>query len=135
MNTKGGAGRKIAGMFGICERSYQTTGRSGSRGWLGPTRARQSVSDQVDLRHPRIGDTTDIKGLSPGCFCSIHPGKPCRQGPERARAYPMIGAHDFDVSPLHTLGAVEAAYQTILREAEGLIEWRERRQIDGEANI
>ena len=90
MNTKGGPGGKAAGMFGTCERSYQTTGRSGSRGWLGPTRAQQSVSDQVDLRHPRIGDTTDVKGLSPGSFYSIHPRK--RQGPERAQAYPMIRA-------------------------------------------
>ena len=127
MNTRGGPGRKIAGMFGVYERSYQTKGRSGSRGWLGTTHAQQSVSDQVDLRHPRIGDTTDVKGLSPGSFCSIHPGKRYLQGPERAQAYPMIGAHDFGVSPLHTLGEVEAAYQTILREAEHLIERRERR--------
>ena len=127
MNTRGGPGRKIAGMFGTCERSYQTTGRSGSQGWLGTTHAQQSVSDQVDLRHPRIGDTTDVKGLSPGCLYSIHPGKRYRQGPERAQTYPMIGAHDFAVSPLHTLGEVEAAYQTILREAGGLVERRERR--------
>ena len=85
------------------------------------------MSDQVDLRHPRIGDTTDVKGLSPGCLYSIHPGKRYRQGPERAQAYPMIGAHDFAVSPLHILGEVEAAYQTILWEAGGLVERRERR--------
>ena len=91
MNTSDGSARAIAGMFGVYERSYQTTGRSGSVGWLGPTRAQQSVSDQVDLRHPRIGDTTDGKGLSPGSFYSIHPGKRYRQGPERAQAYPMIG--------------------------------------------
>ena len=127
MNTSDGSARAIAGMFGVYERSYQTKGRSGSRGWLGTTRAQQSVSDQVDLRHPRIGDTTDVKGLSPGSFYSIHPGKRYRPGPERAQAYPMIGAHDFAVSPLHTLGEVEAAYQTILREAEHLIERRERR--------
>ena len=107
---------------------FPSTGRSGSVGWLGTTRSQRSVSDQVDLRHPRIGDTTDVKGLSPGCFYSIRPRKRYRQGPERAQAYPMIGgAHDFDISPLHILGEVEAAYQTILREAEGLIERRERR--------
>ena len=127
MNTRGGSARAIAGMFGVYERSYQTKGRSGSQGWLGTTRAQQSVSDQVDLRHPRIGDTTDVKGLSPGSFYSIHPGKRYRQGPERTQAYPMIGAHDFGVSPLHTLGEVEAVYQTILQEAEGIIEQRERR--------
>ena len=127
MNTSDGSARAIAGMFGVYERSYQTKGRSGSQGWPGTTRARQSVSGQVDLRHPRIGDTTDVKGLSPGSFYSIHPGQRYRQGPERSQAYPMIGAHDFDVSPLHTLGEVEAACQTILREAEGLIERRERR--------
>ena len=127
MNTSDESARAIAGMFGVYERGYQTKGRSGSAGLIGPTRAQQSVSDQVDLRHPRIGDTTDVKGLSPGCFYSIHPGKRFRQGPERAQAYPMIGARDFDVSSLHTLGEVEEAYQTILREAEGLIERRERR--------
>ena len=127
MNTSDGSARKIAGMFGTYERSYQTSGRSGKRGWLGTSRDRQSVSDQVDLRHPRIGDTMRVKGLSPGCFYSIHPGKRYRQGPERAQAYPMARAHDFDVSPLHTQGEVEAAYQTILREAEHLIERRERR--------
>ena len=126
MNTSDGSARKIAGMFGTYERSYQTSGRSGSRGWLGTTRDKQSVSDQVDLRHPRIGDTMRVKGLSPGCFYSIHPGKRYRQGPERSQAYPMAKAHDFDVPPLHTLGEVEEAYQTILREAERLVERRER---------
>ena len=134
MKTRGGPARKIAGMFGTCERSYQTTGRSGKRGWLGTTRAQQSFSGQVNLRHPRIGDTTHVKGLSPGSFYSIHPGKRYRQGPERAQAYPMIGAHDFDVSPLHILAEVEEAYQTIQRKAERLIERRERRQVDGDAN-
>ena len=75
MNTSDESARAIAGMFGVYERGYQTKGRSGSAGLIGPTRAQQSVSDQVDLRHPRIGDTTDVKGLSPGCFYSIHPGK------------------------------------------------------------
>ena len=35
------------------------------------------------------------------------------QALERAQPYPMIGAHDFDVSPLHTLAEMEEAYQTI----------------------
>ena len=40
MNTSDGSARAIAGMFGVYERSYQTKGRSGSRGWLGTTRHR-----------------------------------------------------------------------------------------------
>ena len=110
MNTGGGPARKIVGMFGTCERSYQTSDRSGKRGWLGTTLGQQSLSGQLNLRHPRIGDTTHVQGFSPSCFYSIHPGKRYRQGPERAQAYPMIRAHDFDVSPLHALGEVEAAY-------------------------
>ena len=71
----------------------------------------------MDSAHPRIGDETRSRRLTPGPFLLPSPGHAAPPVPQWAHAYPMVRAHDFGPPPLPTQAGVEEAYQTVLEEA------------------